>query len=316
MTDTVLEQIFKKIEAYDSIVIFGHKNPDGDCVGSVMGLKKELQFLFPNKKVYGVGTHPAYLPSFIEASDDVKDEVIENSLAVMVDLSDLERVEDQRILKAKEIVCFDHHMKQDKEYNFLCYREEEAPSATFILAKVYLEKYGKLTKDAATYFYIGLVTDSGRFQFDAKPETLMLASKLVAYGVDYKAIYNELYKQNSIDLKFRAFIYNNYKFNGKVTYVIVHKEDYSSLGLSSNGAAGKVNLLSLLDNHPIWVSFIEQEDGKIRVEYRADGHYNVQKTAVEFNGGGHFSASGCVLDDFSKVDDVLASLNRLEKENE
>ncbi len=314
--DKVLEQIFEKIEAYPSIVIFGHKNPDGDCVGSVMGLKKELQYLFPNKKVYGVGTHPSYLPSWIEKSDEVEDSVIENSLAIMVDLSDLDRVEDQRILKAKEIVCFDHHIQQDKEYNFLVHREELAPSATFILAKVFLEKYKVLTKDAATYFYIGLVTDSGRFQYDSKPETFNMASTLVSYGVDTKKIYNDLYRQNSTDLKFRAFVYNNYKFSGKVTYITIKKEDYLSIGLTSNNAAGKVNLLALLDDHPIWVSFLEQEDGKIRVEYRANGEYNVQKTAVEFNGGGHFSASGCLLDDFSKVDDVLASLNRLGIEHE
>ncbi len=314
--DKVLEQIFEKIEAYPSIVIFGHKNPDGDCVGSVMGLKKELQYLFPNKKVYGVGTHPSYLPTWIEKSDEVEDSVIENSLAIMVDLSDLDRVEDQRILKAKEIVCFDHHIQQDKEYNFLVHREELAPSATFILAKVFLEKYKVLTKDAATYFYIGLVTDSGRFQYDSKPETFNMASILVSYGVDTKKIYNDLYRQNSTDLKFRAFVYNNYKFSGKVTYITIKKEDYLSIGLTSNNAAGKVNLLALLDDHPIWVSFLEQEDGKIRVEYRANGEYNVQKTAVEFNGGGHFSASGCLLDDFSKVDDVLASLNRLGIEHE
>ncbi len=314
--DKVLEQIFEKIETYPSIVIFGHKNPDGDCVGSVMGLKKELQYLFKDKKVYGVGTHPSYLPSWIEKSDEVEDSVIENSLAIMVDLSDLDRVEDQRILKAKEIVCFDHHIQQDKEYNFLVHREELAPSATFILAKVFLEKYKVLTKEAATYFYIGLVTDSGRFQYDSKPETFNMASTLVSYGVDTKKIYNDLYRQNSTDLKFRAFVYNNYKFSGKVTYITVKKEDYLSIGLTSNNAAGKVNLLALLDDHPIWVSFLEQEDGKIRVEYRANGEYNVQKTAVEFGGGGHFSASGCLLDDFSKVDDVLASLNRLGIEHE
>ena len=313
MNNGVLESIFEKIESYDSIVIFGHKNPDGDCVGSVMGLKSELQYLFPKKKIYGVGTHPSYLPKFVQPSDEIGEDVIASSLAIMVDLSDLDRVEDQRILKAKEIVCFDHHVQQDKPYNFLCYREEEAPSATFILAKVYLEHYKFLTKEAATYFYMCLVTDTGRFQFDSNPDTLLMASKLISLGVDYKSLYNDLYQQSSKDLKYRAFIYNNYKFSGKVTYVIVRKEDYLSLGLSSNQAAGKVNLLSLLDNHPIWVSFLEEENGDIRVEYRANGHYNVQKTATEFGGGGHFSASGCTLKNLDRVDEILESLNSLEE---
>lgn len=314
MHDNVLDQIFKTIESYDSIVIFGHVNPDGDCVGSVMGLKAELNYLFPDKKVYGVGTHPSFLPRFVEPADVIDDSVIENSLAIMVDLSDLERVEDQRIRKAKEIVCFDHHMKQEKPYSFLCYREEEAPSATSILAKVYLEHYKVLTKKACTYFYMGLVTDTERFQLDSEPETLAMAGKLVSLGADYKGLYNDLYRQTSNDLKYKAFLYNNIRFYGKVTYAIVHKEDYLPLGFTSNQVSDKVSLLSLLDDHPIWVCFLEEEDGRIRVEYRANGEYNVQKTATEFGGGGHFSASGCTLKNLDLVDDILKSLDSLEKE--
>lgn len=309
----ILKAIFDKIESYDSIVIFGHKNPDGDCVGSVMGLRSELRYLYPKKKIYGVGTHPSYLPKFVEPADDVSDDVIASSLAIMVDLSDLERVEDQRILKAKEIVCFDHHVAQDKPYNFLCYRKEEAPSATFVLSEVLLGSFLDITKEAANYFFMGLVTDTGRFQFDSNPNTLSMAGKLVDLGADYRSMYNDLYKQSSKDLKYRAFIYNHYKFSGKVTYIIVHKEDYLPLGLTSNQVAGKVNLLALLDDHPIWVSFLEEENGDIRVEYRANGHYNVQKTATEFGGGGHFSASGCTLKNLDKVDDILKSLNSLEE---
>ena len=113
--------VFKAIEEADSIVFFGHKNPDGDCVGSVMGMKHAIMELFPDKKIYGVGTHPSYLPSFIEEADRIGDEVIENSLAVVVDVSDSYRVEDQRFLKAKKIVCVDHHIKSS-EVNFPVYR--------------------------------------------------------------------------------------------------------------------------------------------------------------------------------------------------
>lgn len=308
-----MNQIFDIIESYDSIVIFGHMNPDGDCVGSVMGLRAQLRQLFPNKKIYGVGTHPKYLPSYLEESDDVSDEIIKNSLAIMVDLSDLERVEDQRIHTAKEIVCFDHHIaSKGKDYGFPVYRDTLAPSATYVLTKCLLERYHVINDEAAMYFYLGLVTDTGRFQFDSQPETMEVAALLLSHHVDYKRMYRELYKQTSRDLKYRAFIYNNYAFNGKVTYCVVRKEDYQKLGLTSNEASGKVNLLSMLDNHPMWVTFTQQEDDVIRVEFRSDGTYNVQIVAKQFGGGGHLAASGAKLTTFDDVDKVLEAMNKLE----
>ncbi len=306
------EKVFSELEKADSIVIFGHKNPDGDCVGSVLGMKHALKALFPNKHVYALGTHPSYLP-VTEESDVVTDETIENSLALMVDLSDLERVEDQRILKAPSIVCIDHHMKQ-YDVPFAIVRDEKAPSATFIIAKCLMLRYGKIpTPECAYYLYMGLVTDSGRFQYDAEPETLEVAGKLVSYGVDYKSMYNELYRQSSIDLKYRSVIYQNFKFDGLVTYCLMPKQTYLELGLSQNEASGKVNLLSMLDGHPIWSFFTEQDDGTIRVELRSNGKYNVQKVATQFNGGGHLAASGCRLENFDRVQEVLDALNKAEQ---
>lgn len=311
--EQIRDRIFDTIERYDSIVLFGHANPDGDCVGSVMGFKHALSALYPDKRIYGVGTHPSYLPSFIEESDTVDDKTVEESLAVMVDLSDLDRVEDQRIRTAKEIVCFDHHVADKDDYAFPVYRDVDAPSATYILSKVLLERFGRIPTEAAPYLFVGLLTDTGRFQFDCESHTLQMASKLVECGVDYKAIYRDMYKQSSKDLRYRAFIYDHFRFDGLVTYCAVQKSDYSRLGLVQNEASGKVNLLSMLDNHPIWAFFTEQDDGIIRCELRSDGTYNVQEVAKQFGGGGHIPAAGCRIDSFQKVRDVVAALNKASK---
>ena len=308
-----IESVFSKIEQADNIVIFGHKNPDGDCVGSVMGLREALRTLFPNKTIYGVGTHPSYIAPCVVDSDVVSDEFIKSALAVMVDLSDLDRVEDQRILTAKEIVCIDHHVKQ-VDVNFPIIRDELAPSATFIITKCLLERYHKIPSQlAAKYLYMGLVTDTGRFQFDSEPETLEVAKSLIEHGFDYKEIYSILYRQSSSDLKFRAVVYSNFKFDGLVSYVCISKKMYEEIGLTQNEAGGKVNLLSLLDNHPMWAAFTEQDDGTIRVELRSNGHYNVQKVAIIFGGGGHIPASGCKLTTFDDVPKVLEALNKAEQ---
>lgn len=303
--------VFEEIEKADSIVFFGHKNPDGDCVGSVMGMKHAIMELFPGKKVYGVGTHPSFLPRFIEPADDISDDVIEKSLAVMVDLSDLDRVEDQRILKARKIVCVDHHV-QSSNVDFPVYRVVDAPSATFVLARSLLKRYGFIPKSAAPYLFVGLVTDTGRFQYDSDPETLEIAARLVECGVDYKSIYRDLYRQNSKELRFVAFVYSNFKFSGNVSYVIIRKKDYEPLGISDSSAGCRANLLANVDEHPIWVSFCEQENGLIRTELRSNGKYDVQKVAVMFGGGGHRAASGCRLTSFEQIEEVLNACNGAE----
>ncbi len=86
---------------------------------------------------------------------------------------------------------------------------------------VFLLIFEKIPQKAAPYLYLGLVTDSGRFQYDSKPETFEMAAKLSALGVDYKAIYRDLYRQSSKDLRFRSYVYTRFKTKGQVSYCLL-----------------------------------------------------------------------------------------------
>lgn len=305
-----IDEVFSAIEKADSIVIFGHVNPDGDCIGSVMGLRNALRSLFPKKKVYGVGSRPSFL-TFVEPSDEVDDETIRKSLLVMVDLSGLDRVEDQRIRLSDNIVCIDHHEKSEV-FDHPIVRDTEAPSATYVIARCLLKRYHKIPKEASTYLFLGLVTDSGRFQFYSDPETFEVAKQLTLAGADVHFAYDNLYIQHAKDLRFRSLVYSNFKIDGKVAYFIIHKEDYHKLGMDEQDAGSKVNLVAMLDNSPMWAEFCELESGKVRVELRSNGKYNVQKVAVKFHGGGHIPASGCQLDSLEPVEKVIQALNEAE----
>ena len=304
--------VFKAIADADSIVVFGHKNPDGDCLGSVLGLKRAILHFYPGKKVYADISHPSYLPQDLDPSDTVSDETIQNSLAVMIDLSELDRVEDQRIRIAKNVVAIDHHIASHPA-DFPVLRDASAASATVVLTESLLALFHEIPKECANYLFLGLITDSGRFQFDSRPETLRIGAQLVEAGADYLHLYRDLYQQTSIDLKYRSYVYQNFAFEGSVTYCCVSKAAYTGLGMDQNSASGKVNLISMLDNHPIWAFFVEQDDGGIRVELRSDGTYDVHLAAMAFGGGGHLAASGCRIASFDQVKDVLKTLNELPK---
>ena len=90
-----IARVFDEVEKADSIVLFGHVNPDGDCLGSVYGMKRALKELFPQKKVYAVGSHPKYLEELLDPSDVVEEETYKKSLGFIVDVSDGSRIEDK-----------------------------------------------------------------------------------------------------------------------------------------------------------------------------------------------------------------------------
>ena len=107
----MFEELRKIIEANDSIVIFGHIFPDGDCYGSQVGLRDLLRLNYPNKKVYAVGSGLHRFFKLIGEMDEVSDEIIKNSLAILVDGNDCSRMEDQRVVIAKEFIKIDHHIE-------------------------------------------------------------------------------------------------------------------------------------------------------------------------------------------------------------
>ena len=107
----MFEELRQIIEANDSIVIFGHIFPDGDCYGSQIGLRELLRLNYPNKKVYAVGSGLRRFFGLMGEMDKVSDDVIKNSLAILVDGNDCSRMEDARVSTAKEFIKIDHHIE-------------------------------------------------------------------------------------------------------------------------------------------------------------------------------------------------------------
>ena len=110
----MFEELRQIIEENDSIVIFGHINPDGDCYGSQIGLRDLLRLNYPNKKVFAVGSGWHRFFDFIGTMDEVEDDVIKQSLAILVDGNDCDRMEDQRVWNAKAHIKIDHHIENYK----------------------------------------------------------------------------------------------------------------------------------------------------------------------------------------------------------
>lgn len=306
-------EVFKLIEEAETITIFGHIYPDGDCFGSEIGLKLALSHFYPQKKIYAIGGGYRSVPKSFPSFDEVDDETIANSLAIIVDLSNAARINDPRGLTAKKKIKIDHHIFTEVFADVEIIEDDRIACAE-ILAKMLLDHFGSLPQLAAEALYLGITTDSGRFLYSPVDEKLFTTvSRLLALKIDVKKIYDALYEVDPKSLRFKAYVYQNFKIEDGIAYMVFTKEILKEINMEKNQAAVQVNLIGSLKGTYAWVFFSEGEDGAVRVELRSNS-FPVQPVAVAFNGGGHLQASGCVLRDISDYNKVLAKMKENHEE--
>ena len=311
----IYQDIWKKIKEYDVITIYGHVNPDGDCYGSQLGMRNAILAEFPEKKVYALGSGFPRLVDLVGKMDEVDDEVIKSSLALVLDVANQDRVEDQRFRTAKEIIKIDHHIPQE-HFGVIELVETERISCTEILTKLLVENGVKLTREAALPLFLGLVTDSGRFLYQPiNQDTFNMAGELASTGINCGELYDKLYESDEKMLRVKGYIYSNYiKTEEGLIYLCFPKEALHKLGIDYNTGASQVNSLSNIKGYPVWVFFSESDTGEVRVEYRSKD-LDVQKIASQFGGGGHLHASGCRLSSLDEHKYVVEAINKALKES-
>ena len=297
----MFEKIIAKIDQYDSIVIFGHLNPDGDCYGSQIALRNILKANYPNKEVYCVGSGLKKFFDIIGKMDVVSDERIKKSLAILLDANDLPRAEDKRIFTALDFAKIDHHIdtftfKEGPEVI-----DDKATSTCELIYRFAEENHFEIDLISASALYLGMMTDTGRFQFaDNFVRMFSIARDLCAIGVDPILLNktNNLVPEISLDIK--SLIYSKVaKRSDGIVYAFVSKEERNKLGVTSAQICQNTSLLSYVVNHPIWFVASETDTGGMQVEMRSS-IYNVQTIAVHFGGGGHTFAAGFTAKEFKQ----------------
>lgn len=309
----MFNEIWDLIKKHDSIVIYGHINPDGDCYGAQVGLKEVILANFPGKKVYITGTGVPRFFDIISKMDVVSDEVVKESLAILVDGNDLSRMEDSRIHTAKAFAKIDHHIDTGsfKEGPYIV--DVDANSACDIIAGIVIDNNLKISPLGANALYLGILTDSARFQFvNNYPETFARVKFLCEHGADPNKLNVFLNRTDEVSLSAKGYVLSHYqKTEAGVIYIIFDKETLADLHISANHASNLINLLGNVEGCPIWCSFAEYEDGKVRCEFRSNGPL-VQPVAVTIGGGGHAHASGAQLAklDYDLIKQVIKNFDQ------
>lgn len=306
----VMSLILQKIKDYNRIMIFRHVRNDGDCVGATKGMKAIIKDTWPEKEVYLIDQDTAKYLEFLGPEDEpVADELYTDALGIVLDTASEARISNQKYKLCKELIKIDHHIPLES-YGDINWVEEERSSACEMVVKFYnaFRDELKLTSEAATYLYTGMVTDSGRFKYsEVDGDTLRHAAILLDVGVDTETLFARLYLEAYEYLKFKAHIYQRMQIteNG-VAYIYIDQAMREEFNLSLEQASACIGNLDSIRGCICWIAFIETGDEKNSIRVRLRSRFvHINSIAENYNGGGHACASGATVYSKEEVDALL-----------
>ena len=308
----MFEPIIEQIRKYDTIIIHRHNNPDGDALGSQVGLKHIIKDSFPEKTVYVVGdASRRYAFMDDSAMDTIGDEVYENALAMILDTSAKALISDDRYTLAAATARLDHHLFCE-EIAQVEVTDSSYESCCGLIAAMAMEGNLTVSPLAAKSLYTGMITDSGRFRYDStSAQTFRVASFLMEREFSTADIYRNLYADDFSFIQLRArFVLKIQLTDKPVAYIYTTKEEAESYGVDNfTISRGMVNVMGEIRGVDIWVNFTETEDG-VLCELRSN-KYNINPIAKKYGGGGHAKASGATVEDREAAMNMLQDLLQL-----
>lgn len=294
----VLDDILK---GKSSVALGGHIRPDGDCVGSCLGLYMYLKEQYPELEtdVYLEEVPEAY--RIIACTDDVKSQIPEGKkydLFICLDCGDPERLGFSSPLfeSAGETLCIDHHVS-NSAFADLNYILPDA-SSTSELVFTLLDS-SKISKRVAEALYMGIAHDTGVFQYSCtSPETMEIAAELMRKGIDGneiidKTYYEKTYVQNQI--LGRALLESMLILDKRCIVSVIRKKSMEFFQAKPSDLEGIVSQLRLTKGVEVAMFLHETEAQKFKVSLRSKGKVDVSRIAQYFGGGGHVRAAGVTM---------------------
>jgi phosphoesterase RecJ-like protein len=306
---TVLEQM---LEQTGSVVILGHVRPDGDCLGSTLGLYHYIQTNYPAVRaaVYLEESSPKF--GYLAGYDAILHETDEEryELCICLDCGDEERLGSFGVFlaNASKSLCLDHHITNTRfcEVNLV---SENASSTCEILFEQLDEE--KIDKAAAECLYTGLIHDTGVFKYSCtSARTMEIAGKLMAKGIDFGSIidnsfYKKTYVQNQI--LGRALLESITFLDGKCIFSALRQSEMEFYGVNGKDMDGIIDQLRLTEGVEVAIFMYQTGPQEFKVSLRSQNAVDVSRIASYFGGGGHVRAAGCTMS--GRIHDVVNNLS-------
>lgn len=296
-----MNDLIRQIEQAETIAVAGHLRPDGDCVGSCMGLYSYIKKNYPDKEVH------VCLEEFPDSFSYLRDEEAlvplsggkENyDLFIALDCGDTERLGEAAVLmdKSSYVCCVDHHITNTR-YGRLNFVEPDASSTSEIL-------YGlmdpeKIGYETACALYTGIVHDTGVFKHSCtSSKTMRIAGELMDKGIPFGKIidgsfYMKSYKQ--LQIMGRCLMESVRILDGRCIFSVVRRSVLDLYEAKPSDLDGVIDQMRTTEGIEVAILLDEREPGEYKVSMRSNDIVDVSRICKYFGGGGHVRAAGCTI---------------------
>ena len=294
-----VEKIIDVLKSAKTVCIVGHVRPDGDCIGSQLGLAMALEHAGKEVTVWNQDPMPDKL-RFLDSEKRLRrpQSGREFDVVVAVDCASHGRLGTvaNHIEKRGTLVNIDHHASNDRygDINWVSPREPSSGELVYDLCKW---AGWKITSAMANCLFTAVSTDTGSFQYaSTTPDTLRTAADLVEDGAELANICQEVYQSYPMTrVKLLRHVYNRFHLvhSNRTAYFWLKKADYNRTGASTEESEGLIDHIRAIEGVVVAVVFEEIQPELTRLSFRSkDDAINVNDLAQHFGGGGHKAAAG------------------------
>lgn len=314
-----IDSLKEFIEKHEFFLVAGHKEPDGDCIASCLGIAGILEYF--NKPYQLLSAGPFKRNEIIKFQDRFSDTMEfldfserETTGLIITDCSEIARIGDiDGDFNGLDIFVIDHHKTSGLPENAKGYINPQAPAAAYLVQLFYEGLIGSIPEELASIFFFGISTDTGYFRFlSATPESADLfnaAARLTSYGANPRKIYNDINNGKPYSTrKLLGVLLNKAEryLNGKLVITYETLEDTHKLGTEGRDSDALYQLL--LSSKDVKAAVFLRQDTPTTCTggFRSLDEIDVSVVASKFGGGGHKNASGMSVE--GKIDTLIPAI--------
>jgi phosphoesterase RecJ-like protein len=305
MSSEIIGAIKSRLDAAQNIVIASHVRPDGDAIGSLLGLGLALINAGKTAQMILVDGVPSTLRHLEGSELIVREPQGGHDTFITVDSADFKRVGKFFENFGQPDINIDHHITNENFGTLNLIEAEEVATAAILTH--YLPVWGyEITKPIAAALLTGIITDTLGFRTaNTNPSALRLCAELMETGADMSELYmNSLVKKSFPAARYWGAGLSSMEQKNGIVWSTLTLEDRKRSGYTGNDDADLINMISAIDGNKVGMIFVEQSDNHVKISWRAlENGINVSKVAKHFNGGGHAAAAGA---------DIPGTLNEIQ----
>jgi phosphoesterase RecJ-like protein len=297
-------EMTKLIDRHRSVLVTGHVDPDGDCIGSMFAVALVLEEMGKKVVCYAPGEVSELflrLPGASMLKDREEASDFSHDLVIAVDCPNTARTEHfARPCENEDVINIDHHPANEM---FGCVNVvDETAAATTVMVYRFLRSQApeRIIPDVADCLYLGLLMDTGGFRFqNVDSEVFQVASELIGLGARaYELAHEYIYVKKFSTLRLLGLVLDSLRLHldGRAATMEVTSEMLERTGTTLRDSEGFVDYGAALDDVELVALFRETAPGEIRVSLRSRNHHDVSALAERFGGGGHVRAAGLTLE--------------------